>query len=178
MPSPIYQINLKQQQGAVLIISLMILIILTMLGISVMDSTKLQTRMALNTAENNRALQTAEVGLAQARSELTDNNNILRTVTENPTKPGSEISEGSYPIQEVKIKQGSGSDAIVSPVSYAIRAAQCTVVTDDGIQLPIYMESIGQSREDADAAQVILAGGMAYPMPEEQSVLYDTAGCP
>lgn len=53
----------QRQQGAVLIVSLILLVILTMLGISAMESTKLETKMAVNTAEVNRALQIAEVGL-------------------------------------------------------------------------------------------------------------------
>ena len=59
-----------RQEGAVLVISLMLLVILTMLGISAIDSTKLETRMAKNTKAYNEAFQMAEVGLAQAGNQL------------------------------------------------------------------------------------------------------------
>ena len=173
---PTYQSSLNQQRGAVLIVSLMILIILTMLGISVMDSTKLQTRMALNTAESNRALQAAEVGIAQASSELIHDKKVLETVIVELTKDG-DTTKGSYPIQQLSVKQGGGVDPIKSPIAYAIRAAHCPVPNDSGPQLPIYMESIGQSREDTDSAEVILAAGMVYPMPKEAGTLYETADC-
>lgn len=56
------------QQGAVLIVSLMLLVILTMLGISSMESTKLQTRMAANMVEYNYAFQVGEVGIEIPRN--------------------------------------------------------------------------------------------------------------
>jgi len=59
-----------RQEGAALIVSLMLLIILTMLGISAMESTKLETKMATNTAETNRALQMAEFGASRIHNEL------------------------------------------------------------------------------------------------------------
>ena len=51
------------QEGAVLVIALILLVILTMLGISAVESTKLETRMAANTEEYNRTFQLAEAGL-------------------------------------------------------------------------------------------------------------------
>lgn len=51
------------QQGAVLIVALMFLIVLTMLGVSVIETTKLETKMAYNITEYNHAFQMAEVGL-------------------------------------------------------------------------------------------------------------------
>lgn len=67
-----FQPKMAQQTGAALIVSLMLLVILTMLGISAMEATKLQTKMALNTAEVNRALQTAEYAVAVAQKELSE----------------------------------------------------------------------------------------------------------
>ncbi|MEK7991859.1 MAG: PilX N-terminal domain-containing pilus assembly protein [Thiotrichaceae bacterium] len=55
--------QLSHQSGAVLIVSLMLLVILTMLGISSMESTKLQTRMAANMVEYNYAFQIGEIGI-------------------------------------------------------------------------------------------------------------------
>jgi len=60
----------RRQEGAVLVVSLMLLVILTMLGISAIDSTKLETRMAKNAQAYNEAFQMAEVGLSQAGNQL------------------------------------------------------------------------------------------------------------
>ncbi len=56
----------KTQQGAVLLMSLVLLIVLTLLGISALDSTKLETRMAANIRENHTAFQAANAGIDQA----------------------------------------------------------------------------------------------------------------
>ncbi|AUI68626.1 PilX N-terminal domain-containing pilus assembly protein [Beggiatoa leptomitoformis] len=66
------KVSKKQEQGAVLIVALLLLVVLTMLGISALDATKLQTRMAANTAEFNRAFQISELGLSLPAREYGD----------------------------------------------------------------------------------------------------------
>jgi hypothetical protein len=56
----------QQQQGAVLLMSLVLLIVLTLMGISALDSTKLETRMAANVQQDHAAFQAASAGLDQA----------------------------------------------------------------------------------------------------------------
>lgn len=51
------------QQGAVLITALMLLVILTILGITSMSTTTMEERMAANSQEINRAFQAASTGL-------------------------------------------------------------------------------------------------------------------
>lgn len=60
--------NPSRQKGAVLIVALMILVILTLLGISAMRFTILETRMTANMTESNRAFQVAEIGVMVPRS--------------------------------------------------------------------------------------------------------------
>ena len=57
-------ISLPRQEGAVLIVALILLVVMTMLGISGMEATKLETRMAANVQDYNTAFQNAESGLA------------------------------------------------------------------------------------------------------------------
>jgi Tfp pilus assembly protein PilX len=52
-----------QQRGAVLIVGLVILLVVTMIGLSGQQSTVLQERLAGNMRQNNIALQAAEAGL-------------------------------------------------------------------------------------------------------------------
>ena len=52
-----------KESGAVLIVSLVFLVVLTLLGISSMDSTILETKLAANERERNWAFQVAEMGL-------------------------------------------------------------------------------------------------------------------
>ncbi|NJO16169.1 MAG: hypothetical protein HC877_10570 [Thioploca sp.] len=58
-------INLVHQEGAVLVVALVILVVLTMLGISGIEATKLETRMADNVKKYNTAFQDAEAQLAK-----------------------------------------------------------------------------------------------------------------
>ena len=64
-PSP-----LRSQRGAVLIVSLMFLVILTMLGVTAMTSTTFEERMAGNARDAAIAHHAAEAALREARDEI------------------------------------------------------------------------------------------------------------
>jgi hypothetical protein len=68
MNTPLKIFRTFKQQGAVLIVALMILVILTLLGISAMRFTILETRMTANMAESSRAFQVAEIGVMIPRN--------------------------------------------------------------------------------------------------------------
>ncbi len=53
----------REQQGVILVVGLVILLVVTMLGISGQQSTVLQERLAGNLRQNTMALQAAEAGL-------------------------------------------------------------------------------------------------------------------
>ena len=61
---------LKKQKGAVLAISLIILLLMTLIGVSAMQSTTLQEKMAGNLRDANLAFQAAEAGLRDAENYL------------------------------------------------------------------------------------------------------------
>nr|MCU0936636.1 PilX N-terminal domain-containing pilus assembly protein [Gammaproteobacteria bacterium] len=54
----------RSQRGAVLIVALILLAVLTLLGVTAMSTTSLEEKMAANTQEGTRAFQIAETGLA------------------------------------------------------------------------------------------------------------------
>lgn len=60
----------KKSRGSVLIISLLILLLMTILGLSAMQSTNLQERMAGNMNDRNLAFQAAESAIAQAQEYI------------------------------------------------------------------------------------------------------------
>lgn len=72
----------RNQGGAVLVVALVLLIVLTMLGISAIESTKLETKMAANTTNYNRAFQTAEAGLSQALQIYLNDTDAFDGITE------------------------------------------------------------------------------------------------
>lgn len=60
----------KRQRGAVLIVALLFLVILTMLGLTAMSGTTMEERMSGNTRDINVALQAAEAALRDARRDI------------------------------------------------------------------------------------------------------------
>lgn len=60
----------RKQQGAILVISLLLLLILTVLGLAVMRMTRMQERMAGNTRDLNLALQGAEAALREGEARI------------------------------------------------------------------------------------------------------------
>ncbi len=54
------------EQGAVLIIALIMLLILTLLGVTAMNMTSMEEKMATNIQESNQAFQAAETGISKA----------------------------------------------------------------------------------------------------------------
>jgi len=65
--------SMQRQQGVVLVVALILLVVLTLLGISAMDTTVLEHRLAKNHEERTLAFQTAEAGLLQARAVYASN---------------------------------------------------------------------------------------------------------
>jgi type IV pilus assembly protein PilX len=60
-----------RQRGAVLVVALMFLIVLTLLGLSAMTGTTLEERMAGNSRDYNTAAQAAEAALRDAEADIT-----------------------------------------------------------------------------------------------------------
>jgi Tfp pilus assembly protein PilX len=75
----------QRQQGVVLAVALILLIVLTLLGISAMDTTILEHRLAKNNEERTHAFQTAEAGLLQARAVYASNS-WIQNVVGNPER--------------------------------------------------------------------------------------------
>jgi type IV pilus assembly protein PilX len=59
-----------RQEGVVLVIALIMLVILTLLGISAMQSTSLEERMAGNARDRSAAFQSAEAALREGERQL------------------------------------------------------------------------------------------------------------
>jgi type IV pilus assembly protein PilX len=67
--------RLKDEEGAVLITSLILLLLLTLLGVASMQTTTLEEKMAGNLEQKALAFQAAEAGLRDAESWL--NNTVI-----------------------------------------------------------------------------------------------------
>ena len=69
-----------REHGAVLVVSLILLVILTLLGMSVMNTSQLEERMAANVQEVNQSFHGAETGLSWAFN----NDDVWDPVTDTP----------------------------------------------------------------------------------------------
>jgi type IV pilus assembly protein PilX len=61
--------HMRRQSGAVLIVAMILLVVLTLLGVTAMNTTSLEEKMASNTQEQVHAFQAAETGISQAFSD-------------------------------------------------------------------------------------------------------------
>lgn len=83
----------NKQSGFALVLSLILLIILTMLGLTSMHSTKTEIAMAGNMRESDLAFQSAEIGLISSEEFIelstskTDYNDLNGLISENSDDP-------------------------------------------------------------------------------------------
>jgi type IV pilus assembly protein PilX len=69
--------RIPRQNGAILVVSLLLLLVLTVLGLTAMQVTRMEERMAGNTRDKDVAFQGAEAGLREGEAQL-------ETLTEEP----------------------------------------------------------------------------------------------
>lgn len=81
--------NLNKQVGAVLFVGLMMLLVMSLIAVTSMQSSTLEERMAGNTRDSLVALQTAEAALKAAETFL--DNNVI-----NPTAFDTDGNDGLY----------------------------------------------------------------------------------
>lgn len=70
-----------RERGTVLVVALVLLLVLTLLGVSTMNMTRIEERMAANSQEMTRAFQAAESGLSAAFADP-DAFNLTTNVTD------------------------------------------------------------------------------------------------
>ncbi|MDC9725489.1 MAG: PilX N-terminal domain-containing pilus assembly protein [Gammaproteobacteria bacterium] len=115
----------KQQQGVVLAITLIMLVMVTLLAVSSMRTTIMEERMAGNTQDGNIAFQMAETALRQAESNLQKDDDAILILS------GEAATVGLGPC-EVALDSILDWDAegAVSPCDYVGTA------DDDGVSRP------------------------------------------
>ena len=67
----VFSSTMRRQQGAALVVSLIILLMLTVVGLSAIRDSGIQERMAGNSRDMNTAFQAAELALREAEAYLT-----------------------------------------------------------------------------------------------------------
>ncbi|NMT65517.1 pilus assembly PilX family protein [Marinobacter orientalis] len=116
--------SVSRERGATLIVSLIVLLVLTLIGVAGMNTSVMQERMAVNSQNSNRAFQAAESSLSALLDDVQANDldllrqSMQRASGESDPVPvtidGDNGVTGSYQARflgEVIITSGSSMDA-------------------------------------------------------------------
>lgn len=137
--------RMRKDSGAALVMSLVILLILTILGITAMGTSSLEQKMAGNMQEATRAFEAAESGLSRAFA-TPGSFNLFNKQTSNFSfdsgKSGSATIVTEY-IQTTPAKRGSGFSATqfdaanFDQVSTGTTITNAKVVIHQGVKLMV-----------------------------------------
>ncbi len=160
-PTHVYAPRPTRQQGSILIISLIILLVLTMLGVSSMSTSTMEERMSGNSRDQSRAFQAAEVGLRRAEAfidtiastEAFGQNTGLYAQGE-PPDIGAE--ETWSDLNSIQLPDGSVA-GVTSQPRYVIE--HMATQGQDDINIGGYGESSGMAAIDTYRVTVRATGG-------------------
>ena len=77
------RITFKKQSGAILIVSLIMLLLLTLIGVAGSQITGLEEKMASNSRDQNLAFQAAEAALREAEAKIESKDTIPEFISSN-----------------------------------------------------------------------------------------------
>jgi len=107
-------IHTKRQDGAALVVGLILLVVITILAISGMNTATTELAMARNDQNYERAFQAAETGLAAALGtgggfDTLVGATVTQTITANETVTAQITFEDSSPVPDRAFSLGAGS---------------------------------------------------------------------
>jgi Tfp pilus assembly protein PilX len=150
-----YRAGSRRQQGAVLVVGLVILLVVTTLGISGQQSTVLQERMAGNLRQNNIAFQAAESALQAALSYVEEQHPLT------PTDTGEEFVWTSCTVAKAGAADGAADSHPCKRLDNSI--------------LPDWQQAIDDMTQGKDYEAVVAklsGGGVAIPGVVAQPRVY------
>jgi len=164
--------NSKQQQGAALIVALVFLIVITLLGVSSLDDTVLETKLAKNTREQHYALQAAEMGLMGSAPLLLEKSPYLVVLMQNGQLTSAESTTDD--LGEIAVQRDD-----ISTTDYIINASsQGTEIHFKGRFKPgkgygkkffqsAFFETITQGESAPGQRQIKLRNGIIVQVPSQ-----------
>ena len=131
-----FQAGARQQKGVALAMALVVLVVLTILGISAMKSSTLELKMAAGIQDSTVAFQAAESGLVEAFRNVTLDPNQPVTTTYSPSAGVSASTETVF----LGNSNVQSSDKPSSKVSYrhANFTQTATAQTSGGAKVVIH----------------------------------------
>lgn len=131
-----------QQRGAVLIVALIMLLLLTVIGLSSMRGTSLQENMASNMRDSNLALQASEASLRKGEEEVID---MFNKGTLNALET-SDIS-GSYDDFAGSSKEPEYKISLLAKIRTSTEAG--TPIDDEGALVRVESDGYGLNVDNA-----------------------------
>lgn len=122
----------RRQRGAALITAMVILLIMTIIGITAISTTALEQKMAVNMQETNRAFQAAESGLSKAINTPEAFNLYVDYQKDYDFGDGQEQSTAAVSTEFkgwTQPKRGSGYSAIHFTTAHFEAASEATTLT-------------------------------------------------
>lgn len=127
------------QRGAVLLMALIFLIILSLLGVTAMNGTMIETKLAANYVEKNYALQITETGLTQLNNMLnTPAQSDLLTARQSVAGVATSVNRGNNLTACVSNVRAEGKGAFSVPRS-ADSTQVSTAAQNNGVKM-LYFE--------------------------------------
>jgi len=124
----------NHQSGVVLVVSLIMLVLLTMIGVTGMQVTGLEEKMAGNSKDRNIAFQAAEAGLRDAESDLLNSGRVSGlTGMDNQCTAG--LCYTGAPIMHIQDNVGFMGNA----VTYGAYTAAPNLMDIPALQQPRYL---------------------------------------
>jgi len=111
-------INIKRQQGAVLVVGLLLMLLATFLTVAAMNNAGVQERMAANTQNENIAFQAAESAVDDQIKQVMDGDTSrlsqakIQETSATPTWPTASYNAGDSDISTTVEIRGMGEAAL------------------------------------------------------------------
>jgi Tfp pilus assembly protein PilX len=160
----------KKQKGAVLIVALIFILVLTLLGVTAMDTTILETKLSAYAQERSWAFEIAEAGLEQAQVTL---DNTLKTDSVATTFDNGVFAADTLNIKDIARANDVKASTFKTQIEYkgnfgVPRGAAAVANSATQIQMMYYeTRTTGQSTEDAASVQITLRNGMRQAAPKQ-----------
>ena len=127
------KLNMRKQNGAALVVGLILLVVITVLAISGMNTATTELAMARNDQNYENAFQAAETGLAAALGQNGFNTlagaTVTQTITANESVTTQILFEDSTPVPDKAYSLGAGSGIAAY---HFIATAQASSMRDPG----------------------------------------------
>ncbi|MCK5719663.1 MAG: hypothetical protein KAH84_06895 [Thiomargarita sp.] len=159
----------NNQEGAVLIISLILLVVLTMLGISAVEMTKLETKMVSNTIHQNQSFQHTEAGLVK----IDENIQFIMNNSSDSSSFDGEVNMDTFTyLPPIEIENNAGE--VIYKIDMGIKQVDKIVPISNDEQYQFYLtksESFFVSHYDGETQENLInviesAMQIKVPKPE------------